>query len=415
MNLKEKIKQLSTKLKERKLLRKWKSWTKERPLPNYLSPKILPHFHQDQLPLNDRNLIYIGSLKKKKIKKVDDQDKKNTSQTENTENSQATRKLTLQEIRNIVDQTMQNENNIAQNEDKKDSQQEIKGASSPKLKKDLVYTKASPVSSFVKRTLPVMVASAIVAGGGYEILTQDEPPSPSQDFQDGSSLDTGDDEINRDEEGNIVVTPPVTNEDKNQYVDMLENYLIKMLANRGAIKIDSVGKIDTIALLPFDDKYDRISILLSDSDDEKYEVNFILDKEAEFVSTDQTSIGDFVDFLQKESYADTASRLLNDKNNNLLVGEQYFAYQTQDNGDGSREFEFMVIPFHNYDENGIQSGYYRALSSQVNDDPLVVLANQLKSQSHTPFTYSDCEEDENFNAITDLFNSYKQALSSEME
>lgn len=415
MNLKEKIKHFSIKLKERKLLRKWKSWTKERPLPNYLSPKILPHFHQDQLPLNDRNLIYIGSLKKKKIKKVEDQDKKNISQTENTENSQGTRKLTLQEIRNIVDQTMQNENNIAQNEDKKDSQQEIKGASSPKLKKDLVYTKASPVSSFAKRTLPVMVASAFVAGGGYEILAQDEPPRPSQDFQDGSSLDTGDDEINRDEEGNIIVTPPVTNEDKNQYVDMLENYLIKMLANRGAIKIDSVGKIDTIALLPFDDKYDRISILLSDSDDEKYEVNFILDKEAEFVSTDQTSIGDFVDFLQKESYADTASRLLNDKNNNLLVGEQYFAYQTQDNGDGSREFEFMVIPFHNYDENGIQPGYYRALSSQVNDDPLVVLANQLKSQSHTPFTYYDCEEDENFNAIADLFNSYKQALSSEME
>ena len=380
MNLKEKIKHLSTKLKERKLLKKWKSWTKERPLPNYLSPKILPHFHQDKLTLNDRNLIYIGSLKKKKIKKVEDQDKKNISQTENTENSQAT-----------ID------------------------ASSPELKKDLIYTKASPVSSFVKRTLPVMVASAFVAGGGYEILTQDEPPRPSQDFQDGSSLDTGDDEINRDEEGNIIVTPPVTNEDKNQYVDMLENYLIKMLANRGAIKIDSVGKIDTIALLPFDDKYDRISILLSDSDDEKYEVNFILDKEAEFVSTDQTSIGDFVDFLQKESYADTASRLLNDKNNNLLVGEQYFAYQTQDNGDGSREFEFMVIPFHNYDENGIQPGYYRALSSQVNDDPLVVLANQLKSQSHTPFTYSDCEEDENFNAIADLFNSYKQALSSEME
>ena len=380
MNLKEKIKHLSTKLKERKLLKKWKSQTKERPLPNYLSPKILPHFHQDQLPLNDRNLIHIGSLKKKKIKKVEDQDKKNISQAEDTENSQ-----------------------------------ETKDANSPKLKKDLIYTKASQVSSFAKSALPVIVGTALVSTAGYEIFTQEDPPSPNQDFQDGGSLDTGDDEIIRDEEGNIIVNPPVTNEDKNQYVDMLENYLIKMLANRGAIKIDSIGKIDTIVLLPFDDKYDRISILLSDSDDEKYEVNFILDKEAEFVSTDQTSIGDFVDFLQKESYADTASRLLNDKNNNLLVGEKYFAYQTQDNGDGSREFEFMVISFHNYDENGIQSGYYRALSSQVNDDPLVVLANQLKSQSQTPFTYFDCEESEEYKNIADLFNSYKQDLSQEIE
>ena len=412
MNLKEKIKHLSTKLKERKLLKKWKSWTKERPLPNYLSPKILPHFHQDQLPLNDRNLIYIGSLKKKKIKKVEDQDKKNISQTENTENSQGTRKLTLQEIRNIVDQILLNENNITQNEDKKDSQQEIKGASSPKLKKDLIYTKASPVSSFAKRTLPVMVAGAIIAGGGYEIFTQDDPPNPNQDFQDGDSLDTGDNEIIRDDEGNIIVTPPITDEDKNQYVEMLENYLITTLANRGDIQIDSISEILSITVLPYDQDYDRLSIILANNSD-KYEINFILDQEATFDSTGETSIGNFVDFLQKQAFIDSTCKMLEDENG-TLIGQEYCAYENQGTGDDSHEFEFVVIPYHTSDD-GLTTGYYRALSSQVSGNSLEVLLNQLQSGAQTPFTYFDCEESEECNNIADLFNSYKQDLSQEIE
>lgn len=377
MNLKEKIKHLSTKLKERKLLRKWKSWTKERPLPNYLSPKILPHFHQDQLPLNDRNLIYIGSLKKKKIKKVEDQDKKNISQTENTENSQET-----------ID------------------------ANSPKLKKDLVYTKASPVSSFVKRTLPVMVASAFVAGGGYEIFTQDDPPNPNQDFQDGDSLDTGDDEIIRDDEGNIIVTPPITDEDKNQYVEMLENYLITTLANRGDIQIDSISEIISITVLPYDQDYDRLSIILANNSD-KYEINFILDQEATFDSTGETSIGNFVDFLQKQAFIDSTCKMLEDENG-TLIGQEYCAYENQGTGDDSREFEFVVIPYHTSDD-GLTTGYYRALSSQVSGNSLEVLLNQLQSGAQTPFTYFDCEESEECNNIADLFNSYKQDLSQEIE
>lgn len=377
MNLKEKIKHLSTKLKERKLLRKWKSWTKEKPLPNYLSPKILPHFHQDQLPLNDRNLIYIGSLKKKKIKKVEDQDKKNISQTENTENSQET-----------ID------------------------ANSPKLKKDLVYTKASPVSSFVKRTLPVMVASAFVAGGGYEIFTQDDPPNPNQDFQDGDSLDTGDDEIIRDDEGNIIVTPPITDEDKNQYVEMLENYLITTLANRGDIQIDSISEIISITVLPYDQDYDRLSIILANNSD-KYEINFILDQEATFDSTSETSIGNFVDFLQKQAFIDSTCKMLEDENG-TLIGQEYCAYENQGTGDDSREFEFVVIPYHTSDD-GLTTGYYRALSSQVSGNSLEVLLNQLQSGAQTPFTYFDCEESEECNKIADLFNSYKQDLSQEIE
>lgn len=377
MNLKEKIKHLSTKLKERKLLRKWKSWTKEKPLPNYLSPKILPHFHQDQLPLNDRNLIYIGSLKKKKIKKVEDQDKKNISQTENTENSQET-----------ID------------------------ANSPKLKKDLVYTKASPVSSFVKRTLPVMVASAFVAGGGYEIFTQDDPPNPNQDFQDGDSLDTGDDEIIRDDEGNIIVTPPITDEDKNQYVEMLENYLITTLANRGDIQIDSISEIISITVLPYDQDYDRLSIILANNSD-KYEINFILDQEATFDSTGETSIGNFVDFLQKQAFIDSTCKMLEDENG-TLIGQEYCAYENQGTGDDSREFEFVVIPYHTSDD-GLTTGYYRALSSQVSGNSLEVLLNQLQSGAQTPFTYFDCEESEECNNIADLFNSYKQDLSQEIE
>ena len=377
MNLKEKIKHLSTKLKERKLLRKWKSWTKEKPLPNYLSPKILPHFHQDQLPLNDRNLIYIGSLKKKKIKKVEDQDKKNISQTENTENSQAT-----------------------------------KDASSPKLKKDLIYTKASPVSSFVKRTLPVMVAGAIVAGGGYEIFTQDDPPNPNQDFQDGDSLDTGDDEIIRDDEGNIIVTPPITDEDKNQYVEMLENYLITTLANRGDIQIDSISEIISITVLPYDQDYDRLSIILANNSD-KYEINFILDQEATFDSTGETSIGNFVDFLQKQAFIDSTCKMLEDENG-TLIGQEYCAYENQGTGDDLREFEFVVIPYHTSDD-GLTTGYYRALSSQVSGNSLEVLLNQLQSGAQTPFTYFDCEESEECNNIADLFNSYKQDLSQEIE
>ena len=377
MNLKEKIKHLSTKLKERKLLKKWKSWTKERPLPNYLSPKILPHFHQDQLPLNDRNLIYIGSLKKKKIKKVEDQDKKNISQTENTENSQAT-----------------------------------KDANSPKLKKDLIYTKASPVSSFVKRTLPVMVAGAIVAGGGYEIFTQDDPPNPNQDFQDGDSLDTGDDEIIRDDEGNIIVTPPITDEDKNQYVEMLENYLITTLANRGDIQIDSISEIISITVLPYDQDYDRLSIILANNSD-KYEINFILDQEATFDSTSETSIGNFVDFLQKQAFIDSTCKMLEDENG-TLIGQEYCAYENQGTGDDSREFEFVVIPYHTSDD-GLTTGYYRALSSQVSGNSLEVLLNQLQSGAQTPFTYFDCEESEECNNIADLFNSYKQDLSQEIE
>ena len=377
MNLKEKIKHLSTKLKERKLLRKWKSWTKEKPLPNYLSPKILPHFHQDQLPLNDRNLIYNDSLKKKKIKKVEDQDKKNISQTENTENSQET-----------ID------------------------ANSPKLKKDLVYTKASPVSSFVKRTLPVMVASAFVAGGGYEIFTQDDPPNPNQDFQDGDSLDTGDDEIIRDDEGNIIVTPPITDEDKNQYVEMLENYLITTLANRGDIQIDSISEIISITVLPYDQDYDRLSIILANNSD-KYEINFILDQEATFDSTGETSIGNFVDFLQKQAFIDSTCKMLEDENG-TLIGQEYCAYENQGTGDDSREFEFVVIPYHTSDD-GLTTGYYRALSSQVSGNSLEVLLNQLQSGAQTPFTYFDCEESEECNNIADLFNSYKQDLSQEIE
>ena len=377
MNLKEKIKHLSTKLKERKLLKKWKSQAKERPLPNYLLPKILPHFHQDQLPLNDRNLIYIGSLKKKKIKKVEDQDKKNISQTENTENSQET-----------ID------------------------ANSPKLKKDLVYTKASPVSSFVKRTLPVMVAGAIVAGGGYEIFTQDDPPNPNQDFQDGDSLDTGDDEIIRDDEGNIIVTPPITDEDKNQYVEMLENYLITTLANRGDIQIDSISEIISITVLPYDQDYDRLSIILANNSD-KYEINFILDQEATFDSTGETSIGNFVDFLQKQAFIDSTCKMLEDENG-TLIGQEYCAYENQGTGDDSREFEFVVIPYHTSDD-GLTTGYYRALSSQVSGNSLEVLLNQLQSGAQTPFTYFDCEESEECNNIADLFNSYKQDLSQEIE
>lgn len=377
MNLKEKIKHLSTKLKERKLLKKWKSWTKEKPLPNYLSPKILPHFHQDQLPLNDRNLIYIGSLKKKKIKKVEDQDKKNISQTENTENSQA----------------------------KKD-------ANSPKLKKDLIYTKASPVSSFAKRTLPVMVAGAIVVVGGYEIFTQDDPPNPNQDFQDGDSLDTGDDEIIRDDEGNIIVTPPITDEDKNQYVEMLENYLITTLANRGDIQIDSISEIISITVLPYDQDYDRLSIILANNSD-KYEINFILDQEATFDSTGETSIGNFVDFLQKQAFIDSTCKMLEDENG-TLIGQEYCAYENQGTGDDSREFEFVVIPYHTSDD-GLTTGYYRALSSQVSGNSLEVLLNQLQSGAQTPFTYFDCEESEECNNIADLFNSYKQDLSQEIE
>ena len=377
MNLKEKIKHLSTKLKERKLLKKWKSQAKERPLPNYLLPKILPHFHQDQLPLNDRNLIYIGSLKKKKIKKVEDQDKKNISQTENTENSQET-----------ID------------------------ANSPKLKKDLIYTKASPVSSFVKRTLPVMVAGAIVAGGGYEIFTQDDPPNPNQDFQDGDSLDTGDDEIIRDDEGNIIVTPPITDEDKNQYVEMLENYLITTLANRGDIQIDSISEIISITVLPYDQDYDRLSIILANNSD-KYEINFILDQEATFDSTGETSIGNFVDFLQKQAFIDSTCKMLEDENG-TLIGQEYCAYENQGTGDDSREFEFVVIPYHTSDD-GLTTGYYRALSSQVSGNSLEVLLNQLQSGAQTPFTYFDCEESEECNNIADLFNSYKQDLSQEIE
>lgn len=377
MNLKEKIKHLSTKLKERKLLKKWKSQAKERPLPNYLSPKILPHFHQDQLPLNDRNLIYIGSLKKKKIKKVEDQDKKNISQTENTENSQAT-----------------------------------KDANSPKLKKDLIYTKASPVSSFVKRTLPVMVTGAIVAGGGYEIFTQDDPPNPNQDFQDGDSLDTGDDEIIRDDEGNIIATPPITDEDKNQYVEMLENYLITTLANRGDIQIDSISEIISITVLPYDQDYDRLSIILANNSD-KYEINFILDQEATFDSTGETSIGNFVDFLQKQAFIDSTCKMLEDENG-TLIGQEYCAYENQGTGDDSREFEFVVIPYHTSDD-GLTTGYYRALSSQVSGNSLEVLLNQLQSGAQTPFTYFDCEESEECNNIADLFNSYKQDLSKEIE
>ena len=377
MNLKEKIKHLSTKLKERKLLKKWKSQAKERPLPNYLLPKILPHFHQDQLPLNDRNLIYIGSLKKKKIKKVEDQDKKNISQTENTENSQET-----------ID------------------------ANSPKLKKDLVYTKASPVSSFVKRTLPVMVASAFVAGGGYEIFTQDDPPNPNQDFQDGDSLDTGDDEIIRDDEGNIIVTPPITDEDKNQYVEMLENYLITTLANRGDIQIDSISEIISITVLPYDQDYDRLSIILANNSD-KYEINFILDQEATFDSTGENSIGNFVDFLQKQAFIDSTCKMLEDENG-TLIGQEYCAYENQGTGDDSREFEFVVIPYHTSDD-GLTTGYYRALSSQVSGNSLEVLLNQLQSGAQTPFTYFDCEESEECNNIADLFNSYKQDLSQEIE
>lgn len=377
MNLKEKIKHLSTKLKERKLLKKWKSQAKERPLPNYLSPKILPHFHQDQLPLNDRNLIYIGSLKKKKIKKVEDQDKKNISQAEDTENLQAT-----------------------------------KDASSPKLKKDLIYTKASPVSSFAKRTLPVMVAGAIVAGGGYEIFTQDDPPNPNQDFQDGDSLDTGDDEIIRDDEGNIIVTPPITDEDKNQYVEMLENYLITPLANRGDIQIDSISEILSITVLPYDQDYDRLSIILANNSD-KYEINFILDQEATFDSTGETSIGNFVDFLQKQAFIDSTCKMLEDENG-TLIGQEYCAYENQGTGDDSREFEFVVIPYHTSDD-GLTTGYYRALSSQVSGNSLEVLLNQLQSGAQTPFTYFDCEESEECNNIADLFNSYKQDLSQEIE
>ena len=411
MNLKEKIKHLSTKLKERKLLRKWKSWTKEKPLPNYLSPKILPHFHQDQLPLNDRNLIYIGSLKKKKIKKVEDQDKKNISQTENTENSQETKAITLQEITNIVDQFLLNKKNISQTENTENSQAK-KDANSPKLKKDLIYTKASPVSSFAKRTLPVMVAGAIVVVGGYKIFTQDDPPNPNQDFQDGDSLDTGDDEIIRDDEGNIIVTPPITDEDKNQYVEMLENYLITTLANRGDIQIDSISEIISITVLPYDQDYDRLSIILANNSD-KYEINFILDQEATFDSTGETSIGNFVDFLQKQAFIDSTCKMLEDENG-TLIGQEYCAYENQGTGDDSREFEFVVIPYHTSDD-GLTTGYYRALSSQVSGNSLEVLLNQLQSGAQTPFTYFDCEESEECNNIADLFNSYKQDLSQEIE
>lgn len=411
MNLKEKIKHLSTKLKERKLLKKWKSQAKERPLPNYLLPKILPHFHQDQLPLNDRNLIYIGSLKKKKIKKVEDQDKKNISQTENTENSQETKETTLQEITNIVDQFLLNKKNISQAEDT-ENLQATKDASSPKLKKDLIYTKASPVSSFAKRTLPVMVAGAIVADGGYEIFTQDDPPPPNQDFQDGDSLDTGDDEIIRDDEGNIIVTPPITDEDKNQYVEMLENYLITTLANRGDIQIDSISEIISITVLPYDQDYDRLSIILANNSD-KYEINFILDQEATFDSTGETSIGNFVDFLQKQAFIDSTCKMLEDENG-TLIGQEYCAYENQGTGDDSREFEFVVIPYHTSDD-GLTTGYYRALSSQVSGNSLEVLLNQLQSGAQTPFTYFDCEESEECNNIADLFNSYKQDLSQEIE
>lgn len=411
MNLKEKIKHLSTKLKERKLLKKWKSWTKERPLPNYLSPKILPHFHQGQLPLNDRNLIHIGSLKKKKIKKVEDQDKKNISQTENTENSQETKAITLQEITNIVDQFLLNKKSISQAEDTENLQATI-DANSPKLKKDLIYTKASPVSSFVKRTLPVMVAGAIVVVGGYEIFTQDDPPNPNQDFQDGDSLDTGDDEIIRDDEGNIIVTPPITDEDKNQYVEMLENYLITTLANRGDIQIDSISEIISITVLPYDQDYDRLSIILANNSD-KYEINFILDQEATFDSTGETSIGNFVDFLQKQAFIDSTCKMLEDENG-TLIGQEYCAYENQGTGDDSREFEFVVIPYHTSDD-GLTTGYYRALSSQVSGNSLEVLLNQLQSGAQTPFTYFDCEESEECNNIADLFNSYKQDLSQEIE
>ena len=87
--------------------------------------------------------------------------------------------------------------------------------------------------------------------------------------------------------------------------------------------------------------------------------------------------------------------------NGTLIGQEYCAYENQGTGDDSREFEFVVIPYHTSDD-GLTTGYYRALSSQVSGNSLEVLLNQLQSGTQTPFTYFDCEESEECNNIAEL-------------